>query len=62
MVNCHVERVEFPSIEYAKEDEPSDFAVQNWAMVRNTHFRKCVIPVSVLSLLADCSFRRVSIY
>jgi hypothetical protein len=56
MVNCHVERVEFPSIEYAKEDEPSDFAVQNWAMVRNTHFRKCVIPVSVLSLLADCSF------
>jgi|GEM_PF-948880 len=56
MVNCQVERVEFPSIEYDKGDEPSEFAGQDWAMVRNTHFRKCVIPVSVLSLLDDCSF------
>lgn len=56
MVNCQVERVEFPSIEYDKDDEPSAFASQDWAMVRNTHFRKCVIPVSVLSILEDCSF------
>lgn len=56
MVNCEVERVEFPSIEYDKEDEPSEFAGQDWAMVRKTHFRKCVIPVSVLSLLDGCSF------
>ena len=56
MVNCEVERVEFPSIEYDAEDEPSELAGQEWAMVRNTHFRKCVIPVSVLSLLDDCSF------
>jgi hypothetical protein len=56
MVNCEVERVEFPSIEYDPEDEASELAGQDWAMVRNTHFRKCVIPVSVLSLLDDCSF------
>lgn len=56
MVNCEVERVEFPSIEYDKDDEPSEFAGQDWAMVRKTHFRKCVIPVSVLSLLDGCSF------
>lgn len=56
MVDCHVERVKFPSIEYEKEDEPSEVAGQDWAMVRNTHFRKCVIPVSVLSLLDHCSF------
>lgn len=56
MVNCEVERVEFPSIEYDPGDEPSELASQDWAMVRNTHFRKCVIPVSVLSLLDDCSF------
>ena len=56
LVDCHVERVDFPSIEYVEGDEPSDMARQDWAMVRNTHFRKCVIPVSVLSLLDDCSF------
>jgi hypothetical protein len=56
MVNCHVERVEFPSIEYDATDEPSEVARQDWAMVRSTHFRKCVIPVSVLSLLENCTF------
>lgn len=56
MVNCHVERVEFPSIEYDAADEPSEVARQDWAMVRSTHFRKCVIPVSVLSLLENCTF------
>lgn len=55
-MKCEVERVEFPSIEYDAEDEPSELAGQEWAMVRNTQFRKCVIPVSVLSLLDDCSF------
>jgi len=56
MVNCHVERVKFPSIEYDVEDEPSEVAGHVWATVRNTHFRKCVIPASVLSLLENCSF------
>lgn len=56
MVACQVERVKFPSIQYDEGDEPSEVAGQSWARVRNTHFRKCVIPVSVLSLLDDCSF------
>jgi hypothetical protein len=56
MVDCRVERVTFPPIDYDAADEPSELAGQDWAMVKNSHFRKCVIPVSVLSLLDECSF------
>ena len=56
MVNSHVERVEFVPIKYHKDDKPGAFALSDWAMIRDTHFRKCVIPASVLSLMENCTF------
>ncbi len=56
MVNCEVERVEFVPIIYHQDHKPGAFALSQWAMIRDTHFRKCVIPVSVLSLMENCTF------
>lgn len=56
MANCEVAGVEFPPIEYDKDDEPSEWAGQPWAQIRNSHFQGCVVPVSVLSAMDDCSF------
>ena len=54
MYRCTVERVDFSPITY--QQEPSHVALHSWAMILNTHFRKCEIPQSMLSLMENCSF------
>ena len=56
MVDSRLERVEFPSIKYGKQQEPSAWAQNDWALIYKCTLRKCVIPVSVLSIMEDCSF------
>lgn len=56
MSNCQLERVEFPSIEYEKGFGASEILSGKWAIIQGCHFRKCTIPMSVLSLMDNCSF------
>jgi len=56
MRNCQIERVEFPSIEYEKDFGASEILSGEWAVIQDCYFRKCAIPMSVLSLMDNCSF------
>lgn len=50
------ERVEFPSIEYESDQDPSEVANHDWATFSGVRFRKCTLPASVLSLAVNCEF------
>ncbi|MDF1755685.1 MAG: hypothetical protein P1U89_23045 [Verrucomicrobiales bacterium] len=56
IINSTFERVDFPSIIYHEDHEPSDWANEEWAVFYQCQFRKCEIPISVLSIMQDCSF------
>ena len=56
MSNCQLEKVEFPSIQYESGFTPSDVVGGRWGVIQDSYFRKCTIPVSVLSLMNNCSF------
>lgn len=53
---CEFKDIEFPPVEFHKDDRPAEFANHEWALFLRCHFEKCKIPISVLSLMEECSF------